>query len=195
MKENVIGSIGIYPDSNNNLFVSLKTGDEGVPTQKLLPPEMRGAAFDNAPIQKYFQIPDMWLSDFSQLQKMMDEGKINKDGGVAIDPPFNLTKLGLIRPNGSVDAERTIRLFQITAKCWGLPLKPGLICKIASLGWDLDFVEETVLKIASSIDLKIPNIQHDVVYDLLIPPECRSGEQLMRNVNEHPNLTHIGIEY
>lgn len=180
----VIGSIGMYPNTDENgqqaIYVSLKKGDDGVPIEKLLPPGMRGDGFDNAPIPEYFQIADLWLSDFSQLKQMLNKGKANKDRGIAIDPPFNLTKLGLMLPDGSVDKERTIRLFQITAKCWKFPLQPGLICKIASLGWDLDMVEKIVLKIASSIDLNIPNIQHDVLYNMLIPPEARSGEIIMQ---------------
>ncbi len=183
--EGVIGMYGVTTKEGEQIiYVSLRKGDDGVPIESLLPKDMQGEHFAKAPIRAYFRAAQYWLCDTSNMEKLVAQAQKsqppNPEGKVTIEPPLNLRKLDLILPDGTIDKERMIRLFQIVGKCWKYPLRMGLICKLAQEKWSLDEVEETTMAIAESVDTDLPDISHDLIYNMLMPPDCRSGKRLIR---------------
>ncbi len=187
------GIIGLFPDDNPEsdcaYRINLLRGDEGVSLSAVLPEEMglvRTQDDITDEMVNFLKAVPYWLCDMSQwdreYKKALKTQTPGAKGEVVVQPPFDLDSLKLILSDGSVDKNRMIQLFRIVGKCWKLSQpKMGLICQLISSGWDMDVLEEVLvrfLKGDSKHSFGAQEYAH--IVKMFIPPDCRDGQRVIK---------------
>lgn len=131
----------LYADPDGTVCLSLERGAKGVPIDSLLPPSLRGQAFDavagSEAVWQYFDLADMVLLAATDLSRLSQQ--IARTPSKASLPPFNLDFLKLRGPNGEIDAARLMELFTIIMAYWQNPetmaIEVGSVSHLWQRGW------------------------------------------------------------
>ena len=180
------GEIGLYQDENGVIYASLNAGDQGVPLETLLPPEMRGEAFAKARIGDYFKFCYLSFATQHQIKAwntaIKQKMKVHPGQSFQQKPPVIDTKaLKLENDRGEIDYARVQELFSLV---WPYLDKEPTFGLIAALFAE-DFTYPEMVDLLAMYDRsggKLPyrGFTRDLL-DMFVPPgDTQSGPRAFK---------------
>ena len=158
------GAIGLFKNEAGTVCFNIRKGDTGIPLDDILPPDMRGDGFAEAPISDYINQLYIWMCSAKRWNEAYDKIRpvleaARKTGeGISFNPPaFELNDLKLLDNKGNVNYARLAALCQIVAPYWNKTPQMGLIVEMIRQDLSLEYMSE-LLAFYDRCNGKIPDI-------------------------------------
>ncbi len=147
MEEN--GTVGLFKNDAGIIYFNIRKGDTGIPLDNILPPEMLGDGFADAPLSDYINQLYIWLCSakrwnqaYNKIRPALEAARKTGEGVSFKPPTFDLNDLKLKTANGEVDYARLAALAQLVAPYWNKTPQIGLIVEMIRQDLSLEYMSE-----------------------------------------------------
>lgn len=162
MEEN--GTVGLFKNDAGVICFNIRKGDAGILLDDILPPEMCGDGFADAPLADYINQLYIWLCSakrwnqaYNKIRPALEAARKTGEGVSFKPPTFDLVDLKLKTANGEVDYARLAALCQMIAPYWNKTPQIGLIVEMIRQDSSLEYMSE-LLAFYDRCNGKIPDI-------------------------------------
>ncbi|PHS23561.1 MAG: hypothetical protein COA84_10945 [Robiginitomaculum sp.] len=183
------GTFGLFSNKDGVHCFNIRDGDSGLPLESILPENMRGTGYAQAPIRDYITQLYIWLASNEKWQQALDKAKPALDAtrgtGKKVNflpPVLDVHDLKLLDSKDEIDYQRLRDLCLLVAPYWDKPPQIGLIVEMIKRDIDIPEMATILKNMAEGINegqsakeiLAALNERPEVkFYRLFLPPELR----------------------